>query len=122
MIQPHNFSRNFLLILAAALVLLSSNLNISAQPDHSIDPSIELNATIIITTTTDAASVDGACSLREAIVAANTDTPVDVCAAGSGSDTILLTSLSGTMTLVGTLPTLTTPMNIEGPGAALLTL
>ncbi len=53
-------------------------------------------ATITVNTTTDEVNSDGDCSLREAIIAANTDTAVDACAAGSGTDTIQL--LSGTYT------------------------
>ncbi|MCH9696924.1 MAG: right-handed parallel beta-helix repeat-containing protein [Gammaproteobacteria bacterium] len=35
-------------------------------------------------------SFDGSCSIREAIIAANTDTAVDSCPAGDGADTIIL--------------------------------
>lgn len=49
-------------------------------------------ATITVNTTTDEYNGDGDCSLREAIIAANTDTAVDACAAGSGVDTIQLPS------------------------------
>ncbi len=45
---------------------------------------------ITVTTTDDELNSDGDCSLREAVVAANTDTPVDACPAGSGADTISL--------------------------------
>ncbi len=37
---------------------------------------------------------DGLCSLVEAVIAANTDQPVDGCSAGNGADTILLGNLS----------------------------
>lgn len=47
-------------------------------------------ATITVTTTTDELNSDGDCSLREAIRAANTDAAVDGCAAGSGTDTIIV--------------------------------
>ncbi|MBL8045774.1 MAG: CSLREA domain-containing protein [Anaerolineales bacterium] len=47
-------------------------------------------ATITVTTTEDENNTDGDCSLREAIRAANTDTTVDACPAGSGTDTIEL--------------------------------
>ena len=47
-------------------------------------------ATISVNTTTDENNVDGDCSLREAIIAANTDTAVDACPAGSGADTIVV--------------------------------
>ncbi len=45
-------------------------------------------ATISVNTTTDEYNSDGDCSLREAIVAANTDTAVDACPAGNGADMI----------------------------------
>ena len=43
---------------------------------------------IVVNTTADELSNDGNCSLREAIRAANTDTPVDACPAGYGNDVI----------------------------------
>ncbi len=46
--------------------------------------------TITVTSNLDSATGDGLCSLREAVIAANTDTAVDACPAGSGSDTITL--------------------------------
>lgn len=50
-------------------------------------------ATITVTTTADNLTVDGQCSLREAITAANTNTAVDTCTAGDpGLDTIILTA------------------------------
>src|SRR6266446_4173658 len=47
-------------------------------------------ATITVTTTADDNSVNGNCSLREALHAANSDTTVDACPAGNGADTIAL--------------------------------
>jgi CSLREA domain-containing protein len=47
-------------------------------------------ATILVTTTADGINQDGLCSLREAILAANTDTQVDACPAGNGVDTLIL--------------------------------
>ena len=47
-------------------------------------------ATITVDTNADGLDVDGTCSLREAIQAANTDTAVDACAAGSGADIVVL--------------------------------
>jgi CSLREA domain-containing protein len=52
-------------------------------------PSSASASTIItVTTTTDVIATDGQCSLREAVIAANTDTGTGDCPAGSGSDTI----------------------------------
>lgn len=47
-------------------------------------------APITVNTAADEYNADGDCSLREAIIAANTDTAVDACPAGSGADTINL--------------------------------
>lgn len=47
-------------------------------------------AAITVNTTADEVNADGDCSLREAIIAANTDTATDACPAGSGADAISL--------------------------------
>ncbi len=56
--------------------------------------------TIVVDSTADPASpaTDGNCTLREAVQAANTDTAVDGCPAGSGADTITLPA--GTFTML----------------------
>jgi CSLREA domain-containing protein/uncharacterized repeat protein (TIGR01451 family) len=66
-------------------------------------PCTLLAATITVNTTADAngLSPDGTCALREAILAANTDKPVDGCAPGSGDDTILLPAGTYTLTIPG---------------------
>ena len=48
------------------------------------------SATITVDTASDVIASDGLCSLREAIVAANTDSPFSDCPGGSGADTLLL--------------------------------
>ena len=60
-------------------------------------------ATITVNDTSDAnGSVStGKCTLREAIIAANTDTPVDGCPAGSGDDTIILPAGTYTLSIAG---------------------
>ncbi len=60
--------------------------------------------TITVTTTNDELNTDGDCSLREAIQAANTDTAVDACPAGSGADTINVPSGIYTLTIPPTYP------------------
>jgi CSLREA domain-containing protein len=45
---------------------------------------------IEVSTTADDIAINGNCTLREAVIAANTDTAVDACPAGSGPDTIIL--------------------------------
>jgi CSLREA domain-containing protein len=47
-------------------------------------------ATIDVTTNVDSVSNDGVCSLREAILSANTDTAIGGCTAGSGADVVVL--------------------------------
>src|SRR5262245_5732495 len=47
-------------------------------------------ATITVDATGDSLATDGNCTLREAILAANGDTAVDTCAAGSGSDVVVV--------------------------------
>src|SRR6185369_7372780 len=68
---------------------------------------------------------DGLCTLREAIIAANTDAASGAtageCAAGSGADTIDLTTVSGTITLTSEL-LLSTNITLNGPGASALTI
>jgi CSLREA domain-containing protein len=60
-----------------------------------------LAAELPVTTLEDELIANGACSLREAIQAANTDSPVDSCPAGSGADVIRLPAGRYELTLVG---------------------
>jgi CSLREA domain-containing protein len=83
--------------------------------------------TITVNSLSDAANgTDGLCTLREAITAANNNAASGAvageCAAGSssGSDTIDLTALSGTINLTGALPDITSAMTITGPGSSQL--
>ena len=59
-------------------------------------------ASIVVNTTDDEVNSDGDCSLREAIIAANTDTAVSGCAAGSGADVISIPFGIYNLTLAGT--------------------
>ena len=76
-------------------------------------------ATITVNTPADSDADDAYCSLREALIAANTDTAYHGCAAGSGDDTITF-SVSGTITLTSALPDITSNININGPGLSAL--
>lgn len=49
-------------------------------------------ATLLVSTTADDTTTNGNCTLREAVIAANTDSAVDACPAGSGADTITLSA------------------------------
>jgi len=55
--------------------------------------------------------VDEACSLHDAIITANTDSPAGGCPAGAGADTIVLT---GDVTLSQELPVIESVITIEG--------
>ena len=82
-------------------------------------PSIMTHASsLTVNSLADAISVDGLCTLREAIQNANQNTATHIdCAAGSGADTITF-SLSGTITLGSALPTIsdTAVLTIDGAG------
>lgn len=56
---------------------------------------------ITVNTLKDEMAVDGNCSLREAIQAANLDTAVDACPAGSGADTVYLPAGVYTLSIPG---------------------
>ena len=74
-------------------------------------------ATISVDSSFDALDADR-CTLRAAILSANTDTAVDSCQAGSGNDIITFDLLNNsTITLTsGDLPTITSNITINGPG------
>ena len=58
-------------------------------------------ADITVTTTVDDTAINGNCTLREAIVAANSDATVDACNSGSGNDAIILASGTYTLAIMG---------------------
>ena len=58
--------------------------------------------------------VDEACSLHDAIVAANTDSPAGGCPAGAGADTIQLSDFGRPMKLETELPPITSEITIAG--------
>jgi CSLREA domain-containing protein len=76
-------------------------------------------ATLTVTTTLDALGDDGECSLREAIINANTDSidGSDDCAPGSGDDTIAF-AIPGDgphiIAVITPLPSITAPVVIDG--------
>ena len=71
--------------------------------------------TIRVRTLDDLDSANEFCSLREAIIAANTDALYRDCQAGNGADVIELT-IAGTVTLVSDLPAITDAVTIRGLG------
>jgi CSLREA domain-containing protein len=75
------------IVLCATVPVLATMLVL--QPAAATAPA-QAGTTIQVSTETDEMVVNGACSLREAITAANSDTAVDTCPAGSGADIIEL--------------------------------
>jgi len=71
--------------------------------------------TITVTTTVDEDVDNSACSLREAIIAANTDATYNGCSAGSGAD--IITVPAGIYTLSSQLPDLDGIITINGVGS-----
>ena len=94
-----------LFVLIALVVSL-----VSFQPAYAA-------GTIFVNTATDDNIDNALCSLREAIVAANTDAIYQGCPAGSGADTIQFNG-NYTITLTNQLPSVTSNIIITGNGAA----
>ncbi|HWS90299.1 MAG TPA: choice-of-anchor Q domain-containing protein [Pyrinomonadaceae bacterium] len=97
-----------------------------ATPTPSPTPSPTPTPTgITVNSLSDVAANDGLCTLREAITSANTNAASGPapgeCAAGGALDAVNF-SVTGTITLTGTLPNMTTAMALNGPGARLLTI
>ena len=63
-------------------------------------------ANILVTTLSDADAVDGQCSLREAIQAANGNAPYNECTAGTGTSDRIVLTVPGTILLDANLPEL----------------
>jgi CSLREA domain-containing protein len=91
-----HFARTMRLRSFAVFVILAA-LSFPASPRAANAAGI----TITVTTTEDELTSNGQCSLREAIRAANTDTAVDACGAGSGPDTIRLSNGLYTLSTIG---------------------
>lgn len=62
------------------------------------------------------------CTLREAIVAANTDAAYGGCSGAAGNDIIDMSGINGTITLASNLPVITETVQLNGPGAGSLTI
>ncbi len=75
----------------AVLALAAAGIGLSAAPVSA--------AQINVTTTDDELNADGDCSLREALVAASTNTATDACPAGSGVDVDVVSIPAGAYTL-----------------------
>ena len=82
-----------------------------------------LPATIVVNTTADDNTVNGNCTLREAMRSVNLKLTVDNCTAGDDvNDVIDLTTISGMITLGSVLPDITKNVSIIGPGFTDLTV
>jgi CSLREA domain-containing protein len=79
-------------------------------------PAVALPAVIVVTTTNDTEANDGFVSLREAIIAANTDAAHFDAPAGNGADVIDLSQVTGSILLNGPLPTILSDITIIGHG------
>jgi len=99
---------------------------------HALIMSIVLGAsgplfatTITVTNTADALTIDGDCTLREAIIAANTDAAVDACNPGDGADEIIVPAGTYLLEIPGTNESasadgdlnITTSLEISGAGS-----
>lgn len=99
-------------VLVAAGLLFSPNTG----------PATAANTGITVTTLVDVSSNDGTCSLREAIIAANSNIAVPgavngECVAGSDSTSDEITfSVAGTISLGSNLPAITSDLSIDGAG------
>jgi CSLREA domain-containing protein len=117
-------------VLALALPVLLFKTDRALMMSGVPAPLAPMLAGISVNTTVDEDNTNpAACSLREAIVAANTNAAYGGCTAGSGEDIITFAVTPGgpgcmdgvcTIALASTLPDLTTSMSITGPGANLL--
>ena len=83
---------------APAPILAAENVGAANSADAISRPA---STTITVNTFADDLAANGNCTLREAIQAANTDSTVDACPAGSGADTIVLAAGTYTLTIAG---------------------
>ncbi len=79
-------------------------------------------ADIWVNTSSDGAASPTLCQLRDAIVAANTDTATDGCVAGSGMDRIRFADTVTYIVLESDLPDITADLEIKGPGRDVLVI
>ena len=84
-------------------------------------------ATLTVNDTSGVIATDGNCTLREAIIAANTDAVVDACPAGSGADTIelgvgltyILIEVDNSTDEANGLPSISSQITINGNGSTI---
>ncbi|MBW6466876.1 MAG: CSLREA domain-containing protein [Brevefilum sp.] len=105
MFNSRSLSLVFTVFILLALILVSE-----------VPASRVFAATIVVNSFEDNEIDDSACTLREAIIAANTDSPYRGCPPGNGADTITLPA--GTDTLTSQLPNITSQIIINGSSPA----
>ncbi|MBI3942566.1 MAG: hypothetical protein HY326_06085 [Chloroflexi bacterium] len=116
------------LVLLCALIQFSSTAALADTPSNIPAFGVYTATTVTVTSTSDVVADDGVCILREAIIAANTDTASGLiageCPAGSGADVISLsaatyTFIDGPYIADGenALPDITSDITINGNGA-----
>jgi CSLREA domain-containing protein len=109
--------RRALMALVAVAASLLMVLGTAALPAKA--QSAPSGTSITVNTTADEINTDGDCSLREAIVAANTNQATDACPAGSatGEDAIGFDPTTGSLSLNGQLPKISDAAGlvIKGP-------
>ncbi|MCP4347249.1 MAG: tandem-95 repeat protein, partial [Desulfobacterales bacterium] len=95
-----------------------SNLDKGVLISWQLDIFYMFDSVITVDTTEDALIDDGNCSLREAVLAADTDLPVDQCTAGQIRDTVILPDGVYTLKLEGEEEdeNKTGDIDIKGPG------
>ena len=108
------FMRRLARLLVVPLVALALGLRLPVAAHAA--------GTIVVDSLGDKQAADGRCTLREAIIAANTNAPVDTCVAGGNDIDIITFSISGTIALNTMLPPILNPLTIRGPAADRLTI
>jgi CSLREA domain-containing protein len=79
-------------------------------------------ATIVVDTLDDTDLADGLCSLREALLAAESNAPHNGCSAGAGDEDVVEIGLTGSIHVVSNLPTLHHDLTVVGPHTGTLTI
>ena len=95
--------RQPLLVIVTFLLISGAGEWITTLSAYASSPRVPASGgtTIVVNTFVDELNIDGNCSLREAIQAANTDQKFDECPVGQGADTIELPAGTYTLTLPG---------------------
>jgi len=116
--------RGFASLAAFALIAGFLIPRVAAAGPRSPSKGAAKGATITVDTSADEQNNDGNCSLREAVDAANTDSAVDNCTAGSGTDTIVFSSSTNNHPIDLTQGSLdvSTNMTIDGNGVGTTTV